>query len=49
MDTHDVSDLSYSILLEPGVIITIEPGLYLPNEEFIPAQYTALRFKIESR
>jgi Xaa-Pro aminopeptidase len=30
MDIHDVGD--YSRKLEPGMVITIEPGVYLPNE-----------------
>ncbi len=32
LDTHDVS-LSASTVLVPGMVLTIEPGLYLPNEK----------------
>jgi Xaa-Pro aminopeptidase len=31
LDVHDVGD--YSKPLVPGVVITIEPGIYLPDEQ----------------
>jgi len=33
MDTHDVPLVSHSRKMAPGSIITIEPGLYIPDEE----------------
>lgn len=33
MDTHDTSSVSHDRALEPGVIITVEPGIYIPDEE----------------
>jgi Xaa-Pro aminopeptidase len=31
LDVHDVAD--YSLPLAPGMVITVEPGIYLPEEE----------------
>lgn len=39
MDTHDSSSVSHDRPLEPGVALTIEPGLYIPDEE----EFGALR------
>eukprot|EP00887_Chlorella_sp_A99_P006650 scaffold3.g6650.t1 len=33
MDTHDSAGVSHDRPLEPGVVLTIEPGLYIPDEE----------------
>lgn len=33
LDTHDSSTISHDRLLEPGVVLTIEPGLYIPDDE----------------
>ncbi|KAK9811610.1 hypothetical protein WJX72_006911 [[Myrmecia] bisecta] len=33
MDTHDTSSVSHDTPLEPGVVLTVEPGLYIPDEE----------------
>jgi Xaa-Pro aminopeptidase len=30
MRVHDVGD--YSMVLEPGMVLTVEPGIYLPDE-----------------
>lgn len=32
MDTHDVASVSHDLPLEGGVTLTIEPGLYIPDE-----------------
>lgn len=32
MDTHDVASQSQEGLLQPGVVMTVEPGLYVPDE-----------------
>ena len=31
LDTHDAGD--YEHPLEPGVVLTVEPGIYIPEEE----------------
>lgn len=32
LDTHDTPGDSHSILLQAGMVMTIEPGLYIPDE-----------------
>ncbi|KAL6495788.1 aminopeptidase [Orobanche gracilis] len=36
MDVHDCSKISYERPLKPGVIITIEPGVYIPSNYDVP-------------
>lgn len=50
LDVHDVGE--YRIngdwrLLEPGMVLTIEPGLYLGNSRKIPKQYRNMGIRIE--
>ena len=33
LDVHDVSTVSHDKPLQPGVVLTIEPGLYIPDRE----------------
>ncbi|XP_069763632.1 xaa-Pro aminopeptidase 3 [Narcine bancroftii] len=33
MDVHDTPDISRSIALQPGMVVTIEPGLYIPEHD----------------
>uniref|UniRef100_A0ACD5YLX4 Uncharacterized protein n=1 Tax=Avena sativa TaxID=4498 RepID=A0ACD5YLX4_AVESA len=51
MDIHDSTTLSKDKLLEPGVVITIEPGIYIPpvpilNED-APGRYRGIGIRIE--
>ncbi|MCW8091580.1 Xaa-Pro aminopeptidase [Alteromonas sp. ASW11-130] len=50
LDVHDVG--VYKIdgedrPLKPGMVLTIEPGLYLPNHETVPEDYRGIGVRIE--
>lgn len=47
MDVHDCSSVSKGRKLEPGVIITIEPGLYIPVRDDIPKRFRGIGVRIE--
>jgi len=48
MDTHDVHHISSTQPLEPGVVMTIEPGLYLPRHMHnIPPHYRGIGIRLE--
>lgn len=46
MDTHDSSGMSHETLLQPGVVLTIEPGLYIPDREEFGA-YRGIGVRLE--
>ena len=50
LDVHDVGE--YKIdnewrLLEPGMVLTIEPGLYLDDSRKIPKRYRNIGIRVE--
>lgn len=48
MDVHDTHSLSKDLPLQPGMCITIEPGLYVQsNDETAPPEYRGIGIRIE--
>lgn len=47
MDVHDPSVYGNEVNLLPGMIITIEPGLYIPEDDDIPEKYRGIGVRIE--
>ncbi len=50
MDVHDVGDYKVGDewrLLEPGMVTTVEPGVYIPADSDIPPKYRNIGVRIE--
>ncbi|KAH9755602.1 Intermediate cleaving peptidase 55 [Citrus sinensis] len=47
MDVHDSSVVTYERPLEPGVVITIEPGIYIPLSFSGPERFRGIGIRIE--
>jgi Xaa-Pro aminopeptidase len=47
MDVHDTSSVARDIPLVPGMIITIEPGLYVNEGMDVPDEYRGIGIRIE--
>ncbi|MCE7734325.1 MAG: M24 family metallopeptidase, partial [Candidatus Heimdallarchaeota archaeon] len=47
IDTHDTGSVSREADLVPGCYFTVEPGIYIPDEEDIPSKYRGIGIRIE--
>ncbi|XP_074907165.1 xaa-Pro aminopeptidase 3 isoform X3 [Buteo buteo] len=48
MDVHDTPDISRSLPLQPGMVITIEPGIYIPEDDVsAPEGFRGIGVRIE--
>lgn len=50
IDVHDVGDYKVGEewrLLEPGMVMTVEPGIYIPGTRKIPARFRNIGIRIE--
>lgn len=47
MDVHDCSSIKNGRPLQPGVVITIEPGVYIPVNSNVPERFRGIGIRIE--
>lgn len=47
MDTHDVASIPHDRPLEAGVCLTVEPGVYVPNDESKYGAFAGLGVRLE--
>lgn len=47
LDVHDTPAISRRIPLRKGMAITIEPGLYIPDDEQFPKHFRNIGIRIE--
>ncbi|XP_028407640.1 xaa-Pro aminopeptidase 3-like [Dendronephthya gigantea] len=47
MDVHDISSVGKNLPLSEGMVITIEPGLYVRDELDVPKRYKGIGIRIE--
>ncbi|KAG8532895.1 uncharacterized protein KY384_002773 [Bacidia gigantensis] len=47
LDVHDTPGLSRKKRLEEGMCVTVEPGVYVPDEEEFPPQFRGMGVRVE--
>ncbi|KAJ3078597.1 hypothetical protein HDU99_000481 [Rhizoclosmatium hyalinum] len=47
LDVHDTGSVPRTTKLTKGMVITIEPGIYVPDTERFPAEYRGIGIRIE--
>ncbi|GAA5800190.1 hypothetical protein HPULCUR_005615 [Helicostylum pulchrum] len=47
LDVHDLHDLDRSRKLKKNMVITVEPGIYVPFDDKFPAKYQGIGIRIE--
>ncbi|WFC99694.1 intermediate cleaving peptidase 55 [Malassezia yamatoensis] len=47
IDLHDTPTVDRSTILEEGMVLTIEPGLYIPDDAAFPKEYRGIGMRIE--
>ncbi|ORX92277.1 hypothetical protein K493DRAFT_325361 [Basidiobolus meristosporus CBS 931.73] len=47
LDLHDTFDMTRSRKLKSGMVVTIEPGLYVPYDDKFPKEYQGIGIRIE--
>ncbi|XP_045468377.1 xaa-Pro aminopeptidase 3 isoform X2 [Harmonia axyridis] len=48
MDVHDTPSITRNIPIRPGMIVTVEPGIYVQdNNESVPKEYRGIGIRIE--
>lgn len=48
MDVHDTPHIPRGAPLQPGMVITVEPGVYLPqNDQNVPSEFRGIGIRIE--
>lgn len=47
IDLHDTSTVERSTRLQEGMVFTIEPGLYIPDDSAFPKEYRGIGMRVE--
>ncbi|KAI8510523.1 Xaa-Pro aminopeptidase 3 [Branchiostoma belcheri] len=48
MDVHDTPDMSRSSKLQPGMVVTVEPGIYIREDDHAaPAEFRGIGIRVE--